>query len=293
MEAVTYIDIKELKKLFQGKVRDVYAVEDDKLLLVATDRISAFDVVFKEGIPEKGKILTRISNKWFSLISWFPNHLISGRPEKVLPFLLRYPVLRERCILVKRLKRIDIECVARGYLFGSAWKDYKEKSEVCGVKLPPGLQQADRLPHPIFTPATKATSGHDENISYKMYAEILGDKELAQLIKETSLKIYTWAHEVLWAKGIILSDTKLEFGQDKDGKIYLIDEVLTPDSSRFWSRAHYKPGTSPPNFDKQFIRDYLETLKWGKTPPPPKLPGAVIQKTMERYKAIERVILSL
>ncbi|BAT71621.1 phosphoribosylaminoimidazole-succinocarboxamide synthase [Thermosulfidibacter takaii ABI70S6] len=292
MQAVTKTDIKELNKLFSGKVRDIYEVDDQRLLIVATDRISAFDVVFNEGIPEKGRILTRISNKWFSMVD-HPHHLISTEPEKELPFLENYPELKGRSVLVKRFKRIDIEFVARGYLFGSAYKDYVKTGQVCGTKLPQGLQLAERLPEPIFTPATKAASGHDENITIEEYKKVIGNEELADYLMETTLKIYKWAHDLLIEKGIILADTKLEFGLDEEGRPYIIDEMITPDSSRFWLVETYKPGISPPNFDKQFIRDYLESLDWNKQPPPPPLPQEIIEKTLERYKAIEKIILSL
>jgi len=293
MEAVTSTNIKELKKLFSGKVRDVYEVDENRMLLVATDRISAFDVVFKEGIPGKGQVLTRISNKWFSMINQVPNHLVSTFPQEELPFLANYPELEDRTVLVNRLKRLDVECVARGYLFGSAWKDYQAKGEVCGIKLPAGMKQAERLPRPIFTPATKAESGHDENVSFEECVKIIGDENVANKVKEISLEIYAWAHNLLWDKGIILSDTKFEFGLDEEGNLYLIDEVLTPDSSRFWSQKTYQIGTSPPNYDKQFIRDYLEILDWDKRPPAPPLPQEIIEKTIARYREIEQVILSL
>ena len=293
MEAVTSTNIKELKKLFSGKVRDVYRVDEGRILLVATDRISAFDVVFNEGIPGKGQVLTRISVKWFSMINQIPNHIISPRPQEELPFLANYPELEDRAVLVKSLKRLDVECVARGYLFGSAWKDYQATGEICGVKLPAGMKQAERLPRPIFTPATKASSGHDENIPFEECIKIVGDERVANKIREVTLEIYSWAHNLLWDRGIILSDTKLEFGLDEEGNLYLIDEVLTPDSSRFWSKETYRVGTSPPNYDKQFIRDYLETLDWDKKPPPPPLPPEIIQKTIARYREIEEIILSL
>jgi len=293
MEALTSTHIKELKKLFSGKVRDVYQVDEDHILLVATDRISAFDVVFKEGIPGKGQVLTRISNKWFGMIHQIPNHLISTRPQEELPFLANYPELEDRTVLAKKLKRLDVECVARGYLFGSAWKEYQARGQVCGIKLPAGMKQAERLPRPIFTPATKAESGHDENIPFHECARIIGNEETANKIKEITLEIYSWAHNLLWDRGIILSDTKFEFGLDEEGSLYLIDEVLTPDSSRFWSQETYKVGTSPPNYDKQFIRDYLETLDWDKKPPAPPLPQEIIDKTIARYREIEEVILSL
>ena len=291
-QTLTKTNIKELKKLFSGKVRDVYEVDNDKFLIVATDRISAFDVVFNEGIPEKGRVLTRISNKWFSMVG-HKHHIISTEPEKELPFLSSYPELKDRCVLVKKLKRINIEFVARGYLFGSAYKDYQKTGEVCGIKLPKGLKLAEKLPEPIFTPAMKALSGHDENIDLEKYKEVVGDRELAEKLMSITLEIYKWAHDLLIEKGIILADTKLEFGLDDEGNYYIIDELITPDSSRFWSVDTYKPGISPPNFDKQFIRDYLETLDWNKQPPPPPLPQDIIEKTIERYKAIERIILSL
>ncbi len=293
MKAVTTTDVKELKPLYKGKVRDIYQVDENTLLMIATDRISAFDVVFNEGIPEKGVVLTRVSNKWFGMIDWIPNHLISTNPSEELPFLRGYPGLNERSVLVKRLKRLDVECVARGYLFGSAWKEYQKTGKVCGIELPPNMKQAEPLPEPIFTPATKAESGHDENITAEQCVEILGDEDLFNKIKTETLKIYQMAHDLLREKGIILSDTKFEFGLDDNGELYLIDEVLTPDSSRFWDASQYQVGTSPPNYDKQFIRDYLETLDWDKTPPPPPLPEEVINKTIERYKAIERIILQL
>ncbi len=292
MTAVVETSIKELRKLFSGKVRDVYEVDDARLLIVATDRISAFDVVFREGIPEKGRILTRVSNKWFSMVD-HRHHLLSTTPEKELPFLKNYPELEERAVLVKRLKRIDIEFVARGYLFGSAYKDYIKTGSVCGIKLPQGMKLAERLPEPIFTPATKAKSGHDENITIEEYKKVVGDEKLAEYLMETTVKIYKWAHDLLIEKGIILADTKMEFGLDEDGTPYIIDELITPDSSRFWSTDTYRPGISPPNFDKQFIRDYLETLDWDKRPPAPPLPQEIIEKTVERYRAIERIILSL
>ena len=292
-KAVISTEIKELEPLYKGKVRDIYQVDGDALLMIATDRISAFDVVFNEGIPEKGVVLTRVSNKWFGMIDWIPNHLLSTEPERELPFLGGYPELMGRTVLVRRLKRLDVECVARGYLFGSAWKEYQKTGMVCGIELPRGMKQAQPLPEPIFTPATKADSGHDENITAKQCIEVLGDEALFNRIKDETLKIYSMAHDLLKERGIVLSDTKFEFGLDHDGNLYLIDEVLTPDSSRFWDGSQYQVGTSPPNFDKQFIRDYLETLDWNKTPPPPPLPQEVIDKTIERYRAIEKVILQL
>ncbi len=291
-KALVRTEIKELRKLFSGKVRDVYEVDDKRLLIVATDRISAFDVVFNEGIPGKGKVLTSVSNKWFSMVD-HRHHLLSTAPEEELDFLKNYPELIGRSVLVKKLKRINIEFVARGYLFGSAYKDYQKACSVCGIKLSKGMQLAEKLPEPIFTPATKAEEGHDQNITIEEYKKVVGNETLAERLMEVTLKIYSWAHDLLKEKGIILADTKLEFGLDEDGNPHIIDELLTPDSSRFWSAESYRPGISPPNFDKQFIRDYLESINWNKQPPPPPLPQDIIQKTIERYKAIEKIVLSL
>ncbi|MGB9668508.1 MAG: phosphoribosylaminoimidazolesuccinocarboxamide synthase [Thermosulfidibacteraceae bacterium] len=293
MVAVTETNILELKKLFSGKVRDVYEVDEGKLLIVATDRISAFDVVFNEGIPGKGEILTRISNKWFSMVK-YPHHILSTEPDKELEFIKKYPELITRSVLVKRLKRVDVECVSRGYLFGSAYKDYEKTGTVCGIKLPPGLKLAEKLSEPIFTPAKKAELGmHDENIDFETVVKIVGDRTIAERMRDITLDVYKWAHDLLVEKGIILADTKLEFGLDEDGNLYIIDELLTPDSSRFWDASTYIPGESPVNFDKQFVRDYVESINWDKKPPAPPLPRDVIEKTVERYKAIERIILSL
>ena len=225
MNAVTSTEIKELEPLYKGKVRDIYKVDSGSMLMVATDRISAFDVVFNEGIPEKGVVLTRVSNKWFGMIHWIPNHLISTEPEIEVPFLSAYPELKGRTVLVRRLKRLDVECVARGYLFGSAWKEYQQTGRVCGIELPRGMKQAQPLPEPIFTPATKAESGHDENITAEQCIEVLGDEALFHRIKDETLKIYSMAHDLLKERGIILSDTKFEFGLDEEGNLFLIDET--------------------------------------------------------------------
>ncbi len=291
MDCLLNTKIEELEKVFSGKVRDVYKVDDETLLLVATDRISAFDVILPNGIPERGKILTSISNKWFSMFD-FPNHVISKEPFSVLPFLKRYKELFKRAVLVKRAKKIEAECIVRGYLFGTAYKDYVRDGSVCGIKLEKGLKLAQKLPTPIFTPSTKAKSGHDENIDFEKFSKIVGGEELAKLIADTSLKIYERAHHLLLDKGIILADTKFEFGFSKDGELILIDEILTPDSSRFWEKNEYKVGTSPKSFDKQIVRDYLEE-NWDKKSPPPILPPHVVEKTKLRYEIIEKIILSI
>ncbi len=267
-----------------GKVREVYDL-GDKLLLVATDRISAFDCILPNGIPFKGKVLTGVSVFWFGLIKDIvPNHLISAEvgefPQELQPFK---DVLAGRSMLVRKTQPLPIECVVRGYLAGSGWKEYKKSQSICGISLPAGLKQAEKLPEPIFTPATKAESGHDENINEQTCIELVGQERFQQ-VKEISIQIYKKAHEYAWERGIIIADTKFEFGI-LDDKIILIDEVLTPDSSRFWDRKEYRTGESPKNFDKQFVRDYLESLPdWDKTPPAPELPQEIIQKTSERYQ---------
>ena len=270
-------------KLFKrGKVRDLYELED-KLLIVATDRISAFDCVLSDGIPYKGKVLTELSKFWFNLTQdIISNHLIFSKegnfPQSLLPFK---DVLKGRSILVKKSEPIPIECVVRGYLAGSAYKEYQMNRSVCGIPLPENLRLADKLPEPIFTPATKTEKGHDVNISKEKMKKMIGD-ELTRKLEKISLQIYKRASHFLDPKGFILSDTKLEFGI-YNGEIILIDELLTPDSSRFWSREDYKPGSSPVSFDKQFLRDYLENLGWNKTPPAPSLPLKIIKKTSQKY----------
>ncbi|OGC92578.1 MAG: phosphoribosylaminoimidazolesuccinocarboxamide synthase [candidate division Zixibacteria bacterium RBG_16_48_11] len=294
-QALMQTDFKELKLFAKGKVRDVYDL-DDKLLIVATDRISAFDVVLPNGIPGKGKILTQMSIFWFNLIAdVIPNHLLAHRTEDYPAGLQKYKkILEGRSMLVKKAKRIDIECVVRGYISGSLWKEYKDarKRAVNGevivheIEFPDTLSESDKLPQIIFTPATKAEEGHDENISFERMCQMVG-KNLAEELREKSLKIYQKAYEYALQKGIIIADTKFEFGLDK-GKIILIDEIFSPDSSRFWSKADYKPGHPQDSFDKQYIRDYLESIKWDKTPPGPKLPDEIVQKTLEKYEQAYR-----
>ena len=289
MKVITTTSIQGLKKLFSGKVRDIYEVTADEWLIVTTDRISAFDVVFGEGIPEKGLILNRISNAWFRSITFLPNHLISIQPEKELPFLKNYEGLAERSVLVRKVNRLPVECVVRGYLFGSVSDEYKKKGTAGGVKLPQGLGLAEKLPQPIFTPSTKAETGHDENIDYDGFIKIVG-KETGDKIIQASIKIYEYARDKMEKAGIILADTKFEFGLDKNGNLILVDEVLTPDSSRYWETDGYKIGSSPKSYDKQFVRDYLNDIGWEKKPPAPKLPDAIIEKTGEKYSQILQII---
>ncbi|MEA1964430.1 MAG: phosphoribosylaminoimidazolesuccinocarboxamide synthase [Candidatus Aerophobetes bacterium] len=282
-------DFPGLRLLKRGKVRDIYEVED-KLLLVTTDRVSAFDCVLPDGIPYKGKVLTGLSEFWFNLTKDIvPNHLITIDENRFPRELISFKkILEGRAMLVKKTEPIRIECVARGYLTGSAYSEYKERSSVVDIKLPRGLKEADCLPEPIFTPATKASEGHDVNISMKKMGELIGDK-LAKKLRVKTLSIYKRAQKLLKSKGIILSDTKLEFGIFKK-EVILIDELLTPDSSRFWLEKNYKPGYPQISFDKQFLRNYLESINWNKTPPAPALPSSIIKKTSVRYLEAFRMI---
>jgi phosphoribosylaminoimidazole-succinocarboxamide synthase len=281
--------IASLKRLGKGKVRDIYAVGDDKMLIVVSDRLSAFDVVLPDPIPDKGRVLNEMANFWFAQLGHIvPNQLTGIDPESVVRSDERDQV-RGRSIVVKKLKPLPIEAVVRGYIIGSGWKDYQKTGKVCGIELPAGLQQAQKLPQPIFTPATKATDGHDENISFDQAAGLIG-RELAEKVRHFSIQLYKEASEYAAKKGIIIADTKFEFGLDDQDGLVLIDEVLTADSSRFWPADSYKVGMSPPSFDKQFVRDYLETLDWDKTPPAPKLPADVISRTSQKYReALERL----
>jgi phosphoribosylaminoimidazole-succinocarboxamide synthase len=275
------IDVPGVKKLRSGKVREVFDL-GDTLLFVATDRISAFDVILPDPIPHKGAVLSQISEFWFKRFNTIQNHLVTSNfeefPKELQPFRER---LAGRSMIVKKTRPLPVECVVRGYLAGSGWKEYQESQSVCGIKLPAGLKLASQLPEPIFTPATKAEQGHDENIDMKGCAQILGD-EIANRVKNLSLEIYLRGREYAAQKGIIVADTKFEFGT-VDGDLLLIDECLTPDSSRFWPKDEYVVGQSPPSFDKQFVRDYLETLDWDKRPPAPRLPKDVIEKTSAKY----------
>lgn len=277
--------ITSLKLLGRGKVRDIYAVDDAHLLIVTTDRLSAFDVILPDPIPGKGEVLTAVANFWFARLSHIiPNHLTGIDPESVVKGEAERAQVRDRAIVVKRLKPLPLEAVARGYLIGSGWKDYTAASSVCGIKLPPGLRQAEQLPQPLFTPSTKAEMGsHDENIDFAEAEKLLG-AEMAARVRDLTLNLYTEAAEYARGRGIIIADTKFEFGQDNAGKLYLIDEALTPDSSRFWPADQYRVGVSPPSFDKQFLRDYLETLDWNKQSPGPRLPPEIIEKTSAKYR---------
>jgi phosphoribosylaminoimidazole-succinocarboxamide synthase len=273
-----------------GKVRDIYEVDDQTLLIVATDRISAYDVVMPNGIPDKGRVLTQISVFWFNLLSDVTeNHLVSAS-MKDLPAELRDEEIDGRFMLCRRTEVIPIECVVRGYLAGSAWKEYKQSGSVCGIELPPKLKQGQQLPEPIFTPATKAETGHDENISFAEACERVGS-ELMEEVRRRSLEIYLRGNEYARQRGIILADTKFEWGRMPDGTILLIDELLTPDSSRFWPVDKYRVGRDQPSFDKQFVRDYLDKIKFDRTPPGPTLPLEIVQKTRAKYiEAFTRLV---
>ena len=282
--------IKSLKFLHRGKVRDLYAVGDDKLLVVQTDRLSAFDVIMPTPIPGKGRVLTELSFFWFKKLGHIvPHHLTGIAPESVVADNERGQVAG-RAMVVKKLKPLLIEAVVRGYVIGSGWKDYQDTGAICGIKLPAGLKQADKLPQPIFTPASKAPSGqHDENITYAEAEKTIG-AALAAKVRDISIRLYTEAAEYAATRGIIIADTKFEFGTDGEGNLVLIDEALTPDSSRFWPAAEYRAGISPPSFDKQIVRDWLETQPWNKKPPAPVLPPEVLKKTAEKYREVQRLL---
>ena len=277
--------LRSLKKIHQGKVRDIYDVDDQHLLIVATDRLSAFDVVLPDPIPFKGQVLTQISLFWFGKTAHIaPNHLSGLRVEDVIEDAQERAQLQGRAMVVKKLTALPLEAVVRGYLIGSGYKDYKLHGSVCGIALPGGLQIADRLPEPLFTPASKAPAGqHDENIDFESMVKTIG-REYATGIRRAALDIYRFAADHARARKIIIADTKFEFGVDKAGNLVLIDEALTPDSSRFWPMASYKPGISPPSFDKQFVRDYLESLHWNKLPPAPHLPPDILARTSDNYR---------
>src|SRR3982074_2909463 len=281
--------IKTLPRIGQGKVRDIYAVGGDKMLIVTSDRLSAFDVVLTDPIPDKGRVLNEMASFWFERLRHIvPNQLTGVRPASVVAEE-ENPQVRGRSMVVKKLQPLPIEAVVRGYIIGSGWKDYLKTGKVCGIELPKGLRQAEKLAQPIFTPATTAESGHDENISLAEGEKLIG-RELAASVRDISIRLYEEAREYAAKKGIIIADTKFEFGLDKKNQLVLIDEVLTADSSRFWPADSYQVGISPPSYDKQFVRDYLETLAWDKTPPAPKLPPQVIEKTSEKYReALERL----
>ena len=284
MAALYESNIKSLPLLGRGKVRDMYAVGRDHLLIVTTDRLSAFDVVLPDPIPDKGRVLNELSNFWFRKLGHIvPNHLDGAAPDTVVKGREEAAQVEGRAVVAKKLRPLPIEAVVRGYLIGSGWKDYQKTGAVCGIPLPKGLKQADKLPEVIFTPATKAEVGHhDENISFTQVEKMIG-KDLAAKVRELSIRLYREAADFARERGIIIADTKFEFGTDASGRLVLIDEALTADSSRFWPVNEYRPGSSPPSFDKQYVRDYLETLDWNKTPPAPALPEEVVQGTRRRY----------
>ncbi|MEM7284008.1 MAG: phosphoribosylaminoimidazolesuccinocarboxamide synthase [Pseudomonadota bacterium] len=276
-----------LERIHRGKVRDLYAIDDDHMLIVATDRISAFDVILPDPMPSKGYVLTQVSNFWFAQTKHIvPNHLADLSVSDVVPSPEDRKALEGRAVVVKRLNALPIEAVVRGYLIGSGWKDYKATGAVCGIKLPQGMQLAEKLETPMYTPATKAAVGeHDENISYQSTVDLLGEK-VARSVRDTTLALYAFAADYARNKGIIIADTKFEFGLDKNETLTLIDEALTPDSSRFWDKDHYSAGSSPSSFDKQIVRDYLDNLDWDKTAPGPSLPDEILQKTGLKYQQV-------
>ncbi len=290
MSGLLETNLKSLPFLHRGKVRDIYAVGDDKLLVVQTDRLSAFDVILDDPIPNKGKILTAMSNFWFKKFG----HLIPNHETGIDPISVVAPEERAqvegRAIVVKKMKPLGIEAIVRGYIIGSGWKDYQKTGAICGITLPAGLQEAQKLPQTIFTPSTKAPMGqHDENISFEQAEQIVGS-DLARQVRDAAINLYTQAAQFAATKGIIIADTKFEFGLDADGKMHLIDEILTPDSSRFWPASSYQVGMSPPSFDKQFVRDWLETQPWDKKAPAPRLPLSVAQQTAEKYAEAMRLL---
>ncbi|MFQ5959359.1 MAG: phosphoribosylaminoimidazolesuccinocarboxamide synthase [Alphaproteobacteria bacterium] len=282
-------DLKALELLSRGKVRDIYAIDAGHLLIVTSDRLSAFDVVLPTPIPGKGAVLTALSNFWFARTRRIiANHLAGVALEDVLPDAAERAPLKGRAVVVRRLEPLPVEAIVRGYLAGSGWKDYRRSGEVCGIRLPAGMRQADKLPEPLFTPSTKAEAGaHDENIGFDRAVDLLG-VDVAERVKAASLAVYTLARDHAETRGIIVADTKFEFALDEGGELVLIDEAVTPDSSRFWPAVSYAPGSSPPSFDKQFVRDYLESIGWDKRPPAPELPPDIVARTTEKYREAER-----
>jgi phosphoribosylaminoimidazole-succinocarboxamide synthase len=281
--------INSLKRIGKGKVRDIYAVGNDKMLIVTSDRLSAFDVVLPDPIPDKGVVLNAMANFWFGKLGHIVSNQLTGIDPASVVSKEEVSQVAGRAVVVKKLKPLPIEAVVRGYIIGSGWKDYQKTGKVCGIELPKGLQQAQKLPQPIFTPATKAETGHDENIPFEEVVKLIG-KPMAEKVRDVSIRLYKEASDYAATKGIIIADTKFEFGLNEKNEVVLIDEVLTADSSRFWPADSYQVGISPPSYDKQFVRDYLETLDWDKTPPAPKLPQDVIAKTSEKYReALKRL----
>ena len=292
MPALHESNLTSLPLLHRGKVRDIYAVDNQHLLIVQTDRLSAFDVILPSPVPGKGQVLTTLSNFWFNKLAHvIPNHLSAIAPESVVKNDADRAQVTGRAFVVKRLQPLPIEAIVRGYLVGSGWKDYQKTGAVCGIKLPAGLREAQKLPQPLFTPSTKAAIGeHDENISFDQAVKLLGAHR-ADEVRSATLALYVEAAEYAATKGIIIADTKFEFGTDKAGKLYLIDEALTPDSSRFWPADQYQVGSNPPSFDKQFVRDWLESAHWNKQPPAPRVPDDILQKTSDKYhEALRRLM---
>ena len=284
--------IKSLPLLHSGKVRDIYDIDDQYMLIVTTDRISAFDVIMPTPVPGKGIILNQVTQFWMNKLSHIiPNQICDLKLEDVLPDAAERAEVEQHAMIVKKLKALPVEAIVRGYIIGSGWKDYQATGTVCGIKLPENMQLADRLPEAIYTPSTKAAVGaHDENIDYDQSKDLLGE-DIAEQVRNVSLQLYKEAADYALQRGIIIADTKFEFGLDGDGQLTLIDEVLTPDSSRFWPQEQYKPGSSPVSFDKQFLRDYLETLDWNKTAPGPELPDSIVTKTAEKYEYVKKLLL--
>ncbi len=277
--------VPDLALIGRGKVRDIYGVDDAHLLIVTTDRLSAYDVILPDPVPFKGEVLTQISNFWFDMMSdLIPSHLTDLTLDSLIDDAELRAILEKRAIIVRRLEPLPIEAVVRGYLIGSGWRDYERSGQICGIALPPGLEQAEQLPEVMFTPATKADAGdHDENISFADVEDLIGS-DLAERVRDVSIAIYERAAKYALEHGIIIADTKFEFGLDENGLLHMIDEALTPDSSRFWPQSDYRTGISPPSFDKQFVRDYLDTLDWDKTAPGPSLPAEIVQQTSEKYR---------
>jgi len=292
MSTLHQSSLTSLKFLHRGKVRDLYEVDDEHLLIVQTDRLSAFDVILDDPIPGKGEVLTAVSNFWFDKLAHvIPNHLSGIDPESVVKTEAERAQVRGRSFVTRKLKPLPIEAIVRGYLVGSGWKDYKKTGAVCGIALPSGLQEAQKLPQPLFTPSTKAAVGdHDENISFAQAVALLGEAR-AEEVRYATLALYIEAADYALTRGIIIADTKFEFGTDSAGKLYLIDEALTPDSSRFWPADQYQVGSNPPSFDKQFVRDWLESSGWNKQAPAPRIPAEVLQKTAEKYREAQKRLI--
>ena len=289
--AIFETNIENLDLIARGKVRDIYRIDDEYMLIVTTDRLSAFDVVFSQPIPKKGELLTQVSNFWFAKSSAMITNHLSDLNLRDYVSEQDYQLLAPRSIVVRRLKTLPVEAIVRGYVIGSGWKDYQASGQICGIQLPPNLQQAAKLEEPIFTPSTKAAVGdHDINVSFEDTVDLIGESKSNQ-VRQTAINLYKMAAEYAASRGIIIADTKFEFGVDEDDQIVLIDEILTPDSSRYWPADQYQPGISPPSYDKQFLRDYLETLDWDKTPPAPQVPQHIIEKMQAKYQEVHDILL--